>query len=106
MKALHEMYARSTARLSPVNLQTLSNVFVVSVLYERRDFSPISNTILGAVKNVLLPAVGAFSSNLIGNAVDDDPLHYGEVAGGAILDAAFHFLPTKFLKQKLNKSKS
>ena len=71
-----------------------------------RDSLPLSNTILGAVKNVLLPAVGAFAGTLVGNAVDHDPLNYGEATGGAVLNVVFQFLPTKFLKQKLNKSKS
>lgn len=60
----------------------------------------------GAVKKVLLPAVGAFAGTLIGNAVDQKPLEYGEAAGGAVLNVVFQFLPTKFLKQKLNKSMS
>ena len=55
---------------------------------------------------------GSFTSSrgirrhLIGNAVDQKPLEYGEAAGGAVLNVVFQFLPTKFLKQKLNKSMS
>ena len=59
----------------------------------------------GVVKNVVLPALGAFAGNLAKNAVDEKPLDFSEAAQGALFNIIFQNLPTKYLGHKLNKGK-
>ena len=58
------------------------------------------------MKNIVLPALGAFAGTLVGNAVDEKPLNFGEATEGAVFNIIFQYLPTKYLGNKLNKGKS
>ena len=55
------------------------------------------------MKNIVLPALGAFTGTLVGNVVDEKPLDFGEATEGAALNIIFQYLPTKYLGHKLNK---
>ena len=58
------------------------------------------------MKNIVLPALGAFTGTLVGNVVDEKPLDFGEATEGAVFNIIFQYLPTKYLGHKLNKGKS
>ena len=80
-------------------------MYLTTKVLARRSNCAICPT-SGVVKNVVLPALGAFAGNLAKNAVDEKPLDFGEAAQGALFNIIFQNLPTKYLGNKLNKGKS
>ena len=55
------------------------------------------------MKNIVLPALGAFAGTFVKNVVDEEPL---EAAVGAAFNIIFQYLPEKYLGHKLNKGNS